>query len=160
MSHPGSITGREPTVDLAAVAVVKGHGATALLASAMDPVLTSASDTSLPVGVPSLAALVAGTRLAGADPTGARLDRQAEPSMASASRQAASSGHAMRLARDLRGPASQAQAGRADDVRRSRGPCSRPRGRQPHRSRLIRMPPARRILRYCVAGLVRETRRS
>ena len=73
MSRLGSITGHEPTVDLAAVAVVKGHGATALLASAMDPVLTSASDTSLPLGVPSLAALVAGTRLAGADPTGARL---------------------------------------------------------------------------------------
>ena len=96
MSHLGSITGHEPTVDLAAVAVVKGHGATALLASAMDPVLTSASDTSLPVGVPSLAALVAGTRLAGADPTGARLDEARPPAgMASASRQAASSGHAM-----------------------------------------------------------------
>jgi hypothetical protein len=97
MSHLGSITGHEPTVDLAAVAVVKGHGATALLASAMGPVLTSASDTSLPVGVPSLAALVAGTRLAGADPTGARLDGagRAQAGMASACRQAASSGHAM-----------------------------------------------------------------
>jgi hypothetical protein len=58
MSHLGSITGHEPAVGPAAVAVVKGLGTNTLLASAMGSVLKLASDTTLPMGVRSLAALV------------------------------------------------------------------------------------------------------
>src|ERR1017187_5557542 len=65
--------------------------------SAMGPVLKSASDTALPEGVRSLAALVAGTHLTGTDPAGARLDRagRTQGGLASACQQAASSGHTM-----------------------------------------------------------------
>jgi hypothetical protein len=58
MSHLGSITGHEPTVGSAAVAVVKSLGTNTLLVSAMGSVLKLASDTTLPMGVRSLAALV------------------------------------------------------------------------------------------------------
>ena len=73
-----------------AVAVVDSLGANALLISAMGPVLTLASDTSLSTGVRSLAALVTcavasvtvfgRTDLPGTGPTGAKLDGACQPS--------------------------------------------------------------------------------
>ena len=95
MSHLGSITGREPTVDLKALAVMKGPGANAHLAPATGLPLRLASGMSLPVKARSLAALVtratagvtvgAATHLAGAGLAGAKLDgvglRQADASV-------------------------------------------------------------------------------
>ena len=107
MSHLGSITGREPTVDLNAMAVMKGPCAKAPLAPVTSWPLKLASGMSVPVKPRSLAALVtpatasvtvgAPTHLAEVGLAGAKLDgvglRQADA--ASACLQVASPGRAM-----------------------------------------------------------------
>ena len=59
MSHLGSITGHELVFGPAAVEVVNSFGTNTLLVSAMGLVLKLASDTALPMGIRSLAAVMA-----------------------------------------------------------------------------------------------------